>query len=222
MNEADKRTLLIDNLAELEENIVLSHVKDWLAAGGDPLVIIGAAQEGLRLVGERYEQRQYYISGMMMAGEIFREVMELVEPVLVKSLSGTESGHILLGTVQGDIHDIGKNIFNTLLRCHGFTVTDLGVDVQPNRFVEEALLLQPDLIALSGMLTISYDSMKTTVQLARQHEDPKVNGIPFIIGGGTVNAMVCSFVGAEYWASDAMFGVHLCKQIISERKAGGS
>ena len=217
MKEADKRTSLIDNLVELEENAALALVKAWLEDGGDPLEIIEAAQQAMRLVGVRYEQRQYYISGMMMAGEIFREVMDLVEPELEKNLAGSETGHILLGTVQGDIHDIGKNIFNTLLRCHGFSVTDLGVDVRPELFVQEALRLRPDIIALSGLLTISYDSMKTTVQQVRRHENPKINAIPFIIGGGTVNAMVCSFVGAEVWASDAMYGVHLCKQIISER-----
>ncbi len=218
MNEADKRTALIDNLVELEENTVLSLVNEWLEAGSDPLEIIEAAQEAMRLVGERYEQRHYYISGMMMAGEIFREVMELVEPVLVTQVSASESGHILLGTVQGDIHDIGKNIFSTLLRCHGFSVKDLGVDVPPDRFVDAAIQIQPDIIALSGLLTISYESMKSTVHLVQSHDDQAVRSTPFIIGGGTVNAMVCTFVGAEYWASDAMFGVHLCKQIISERK----
>jgi methanogenic corrinoid protein MtbC1 len=216
MNEPDKRTLLINNLVELEENAVLSLVAEWLVVGDDPLEIIDAAQQAMRLVGERYEERQYYISGMMMAGEIFREVMELVEPVLVKRFRGSESGHILLGTVEGDIHDIGKNIFNTLLRCHGFTVTDLGVDVPPARFVEKAIQIRPDIIALSGLLTISYDAMKFTIQRVRQLEDPGLRRTPFIIGGGTVNSMVCAFVGAEYWASDAMYGVQLCRQILAE------
>ena len=216
MNEQDKSTLLINNLVELEEEAVLSLVKEWLKDGDDPLEIIEAAQEAMRLVGERYERRAYYISGMMMAGEIFREVMELVEPALKKQVSGNESGHILLGTVQGDIHDIGKNIFSTLLRCHGFTVTDLGVDVLPQKFVEEAFQIHPNIIALSGLLTISYDSMKTTVELVQRLQDPLVSRTPFIIGGGTVNARVGNFIGADYWASDAMFGVHLCKQIMTE------
>ncbi len=144
--------LLIDNLVNLEETRVLSLTGEWLEGGNDPLQAIEAAQEAMRQVGERYEHRHYFISGMMMAGEIFREVMELVEPALVKQVSGNESGHILLGTAQGDIHDIGKNIFNTLLRCHGFTVTDLGVDVEPDVFIEKSILLQPDIIALSGCI----------------------------------------------------------------------
>jgi methanogenic corrinoid protein MtbC1 len=217
MSEQDKRTLLINSLMELEESTVLALVQERLAAGEDPLQILEDAQLGMQRVGERYEQRQYYISGMMMAGEIFREVMELAQPVLQQRLTGNESGHILLGTVQGDIHDIGKNIFSTLLRCHGFTVTDLGVDIPPARFVAEAARLQPDIIALSGLLTISYETMRATVQQIRQLPEAGAARTPFIIGGGVVNAMVCSFVGAEYWANDAMLGVHLCKQIIAER-----
>lgn len=217
MNVPDNKQLLITNLVELEEQAVLQLVEERLASGADPYELIEAAQEAMRVVGERYEQRQYYISGMMMAAEIFREVLERVEPVLVRQLSGHESGHILLGTVQGDIHDIGKNIFSILLRCNGFTVTDLGVDVPPEQFVAEAQRLQPDILALSGLLTISYETMKATVEQLRASAEEGLRGIPVIIGGGMINAMVCGFVGAEYWAADAMFGVQLCKQIMAER-----
>ena len=218
MNVPDKHTLLIDHLLELAEDTVLNLTRDRLSAGEDPLEIIEDAQGAMRLVGERYEQGEYFISSMMMAGEIFREVMEIVEPFLVKQMTGNESGHILLGTVQGDIHDIGKNIFETLLRSHGFTVTDLGVDVPPAQFMEEALRLKPDMIAFSGLLTVSYDSMKETIGRIKKLEDQSVARTPLIIGGGMVNAMVCAHVGADYWATDAMVGVQLCKQIIKERK----
>jgi methanogenic corrinoid protein MtbC1 len=133
-------------------------------------------------------------------------------------MTGNESGNILLGTVQGDIHDIGKNIFEILLRSNGFTVTDLGVDVPPEQFVEEALRLKPDIIGFSGLLTVSYDSMKETIGQIKKLEDPSVAQTPLIIGGGIVNAMVCAHVGADYWATDAMVGVQLCKQIMKELK----
>ena len=217
MNATDKSALLIHNLIELEENTVLELTRERLNAGDDPFEIIADAQRAMHLVGERYAERKYFISSMMMAGEIFREVMEIVEPVLVKTSTGNESGHILLGTVQGDIHDIGKNIYEILLRSHGFTVTDLGVDTPPDHFVQEALRIRPDIIALTGLLTISYDSMRDTTQRIRQLDEPAVSRTPIIIGGGTVNAMVCSFVGADYWASDAMVGVNLCKQIMEAR-----
>jgi methanogenic corrinoid protein MtbC1 len=219
MNVPAKRQLLIDNLLELEEDIVLDLVRRRLADGDDPFQIIEDAQEGMRLVGLRYEQRQYYISGMMMAGEIFREAMEIVQPALAQRVQASSSGHILLGTVRGDIHDIGKNIFGLLMRSHGFNVSDIGVDIPPEQFLEEALRLRPDIIGLSGVLTISYDSMKETVQQIRRLEDARLAQTPFILGGGTINAMVCAYVGAEYWATDAMFGVQLCKQIIADGRA---
>jgi methanogenic corrinoid protein MtbC1 len=218
MNASDKHTLLVDKLVDLEEATVLALVTERVRAGDDPLDIIGDAQQAMRRVGERYEQGNYYISSMMMAGEIFREVMEIVEPVLVEKTTGNESGRILLGTVQGDIHDIGKNIFGILLRCNGFVVTDLGVDVAPAQFVEAALETTPDIIALSGLLTLSYDSIKETVQAIKKLDNRVVAQTPSIIGGGTVNAMVCAYVGADYWATDAMVGGQLCKQIMEERK----
>ncbi|MBI9043417.1 MAG: cobalamin-dependent protein [Anaerolineaceae bacterium] len=218
MNKKNKHSLLIDDLLELEEEAVLSQVKERLQSGEDPFEIIEDAQQAMRLVGERYEQGNYYISSMMMAGEIFREVIEIVEPVLIQKTTGASSGVILLGTVKGDIHDIGKNIFEILLRSHGFSITDLGVDIEPDKIVEKAIEIKPDIIALSGLLTISYDSMKETIQKIRSLDNKLYSEIPFIIGGGTINEMVCSFVGAEYWAIDAMVGVQLCEQIMKEKK----
>jgi methanogenic corrinoid protein MtbC1 len=217
VNTSDKHTLLVSNLVDLEETTVLALAKERVQAGDDPFDIIEDAQQAMRLVGERYEQGKYYISSMMMAGEIFREVMEIVDPVLVQRTTGSESGHILLGTVQGDIHDIGKNIFGTLLHCHGFTVTDLGVDVPPAQFVEQALRITPDIIAFSGLLTISHSSMKETIQKIKKLDNQRVAQTPFLIGGGLVDAMICAFVGADYWATDAMVGLQLCKQIMEER-----
>jgi methanogenic corrinoid protein MtbC1 len=218
MNASDNHALLISNLLELEEAAVLVLTRERLAAGEDPFAIIEDAQQAMHLVGERYEQGEYYISSMMMAGEIFREVMEILEPTLGHATTGKVVGNILLGTVQGDIHDIGKNIFGILLHSHGFNVTDIGVDVPPDQFVNEALKLKPDIIALAGLLTISYDSMKETIQKIRSLDNPSIAKTPFIIGGGTINSMVCSFVGADYWATDAMVGVQLCKQIMGEHR----
>lgn len=218
MNTPDKHRNLINNLLELEEDAVLSQVKERLIAGEDPFEIIDDAQQAMRLVGERYEQGHYYISSMMMAGEIFREVIEIAEPMLMQQATGKTSGVILLGTVQGDIHDIGKNIFQILLRSHGFTVIDLGVDVTPDLFVEKALESKPDIISLSGLLTSAYDAMKEIIRKVKNLDDAVISHTPFIIGGGTINEMVCSFVGADFWANDAMVGVQLCKQIMDEKK----
>jgi len=121
----------IAHVADLDELEVLSLVEGRIAQGDNPLAIIEDCQEGLRQVGERYEQQEYYLSGLIMAGEIFREVMEIVQPIIQEKFTGKESGIILLGTVKGDIHDIGKNNLSMLLTCYGFSVHDLGVDVSP-------------------------------------------------------------------------------------------
>jgi methanogenic corrinoid protein MtbC1 len=218
MPELDIYQSLIHNLLELEEAVVLDQVRAQVQAGEDPYPIIAAAQQAMRMVGERYEEGDYYISSMMMAGEIFREVMEILEPVIEQQTAGNEAGQVLLATVKGDIHDIGKNIFSMLLRSHGFQVTDLGVDVSPDHIIQEVQAARPEIIALSGLLTVSYDSMKETVQKVRKQADRQAAQTPIIIGGGTMNPMVCSYVGSDYWASDAMLGVQLCKQIMEERK----
>ena len=217
MEELDRSTTLIERLVELDEPAVLDQVSEQLHQGDDPLVILQECQEAMRQVGDRYEQREYYLSGLMMAGEIFRQVMELVEPALVQRLTGSESGHVLLGTVQGDIHDIGKNIFGIMLRCHGFAVTDLGVDVQPTLFLQEARRTQADILGLSGLLTISYDAMQETVRTLRGAGDPHLAGMPIIIGGGLLNPQVCAYTGADYWTLDAMIGVNLCKEIMASQ-----
>ncbi|MBN1220325.1 MAG: cobalamin-dependent protein [Anaerolineae bacterium] len=210
-----KDTHLINEVLELNETEVLMIVQQRLQDGDDPLAIVEDCQEGMRRVGERYEQGQYFLSGLIMAGEIFREVMELAQPVIKKKVRGNESGRILLGTVQGDIHDIGKNIQTMLLSCYGFTVYDLGVDVPPDVFVTEAVKVNPDLVGLSGLLTSSYDTMRDTVTLFRRNPDHPVGQIPIIIGGGTINDQVCEYVGADYWIVNAMDGVRLCQRLLA-------
>lgn len=221
-----ERFTLIAHVADLNEQEVLAIVEKWVAQGHDPLAIIEDCQEGLRQVGERYERQEYYLSGLIMAGEIFREVMEIVQPIIVENLTGKGSGTILLGTVKGDIHDIGKNNLSMLLTCYGFSVHDLGVDVPPSEFLLQAMQVHPDIIGLSGLLTSSYDAMKETIDLIRMSGDAALKAIPIIIGGNQLNEQVCQYVGADYWLNDAMSGVRLCQQLLDasnparERGAG--
>ena len=218
MSEKDNRSALTTLVADLEEQQALMLVQQRLDGADDPLLIVEDCQAGLRLMGERYEQRQYFISALIMAGEIFREVMELVQPIIETKLSGNESGQILLGTVRGDIHDIGKNNLTLLLRCYGFTVHDLGVDVPPSEFLAQALALNPEIIGLSGLLTLSYDSMRETVDLLRQSINGHLLSTPIIIGGNQLNEQVCQYVGADYWVTDAMNGVRLCQRLLSNKE----
>jgi methanogenic corrinoid protein MtbC1 len=206
----DRNAALIAAISDLQEETALALVRQGLAAGDNPLLIIEACQEGMRQVGLRYERHEYYLAGLIMAGEIFSQVMELLRPVVERQVSGRASGCILLGTVKGDIHDLGKNIVNMLLSCHHFAVHDLGVDVSPTTFVEQADELQPDVVGLSGLLTSAYDAMRETVGLLRAQGYAG----PIIIGGGQISQEVCQYVGADYWTTDGVVGVELCKELV--------
>jgi methanogenic corrinoid protein MtbC1 len=216
MSNTDTSATLIAAIADLQEETVLALVRQRLDTGNDPLLIIEDCKEGMRQVGVRYERNEYFLAGLIMAGEIFRQVMELLQPVIERQVSGQASGRILLGTVEGDIHDLGKNIVNMLLSCHNFVVHDLGVDVSPTAFAKQAAQVQPHLVGLSGLLTTSYDAMRETVALlrARGYQGP------IIIGGGQLSEKVCQYVGADCWTTDAVTGVELCQRLISGQVRG--
>ena len=217
MNKDTEQSDLIAHVVELHEDQVLALVHQRLTGGADPLTIVKECEEGMRRVGEQYEQGRYFLSALIMAGEIFREVMEIVQPVIQDRVKGKDTGRILLGTVQSDIHDIGKNMQGLLLSCYGFTVYDLGVDVPPAEFLTQALRIKPDIIGLSGLLTSSYDPMRETVALVRGAADPQIVSIPIVIGGGLLNEQVCQYIGADYWVTNSMDGVRLCQRLLAGR-----
>ena len=214
MNKTEAQQIFIQQLLELEEDKVLAAVHARLAQNDDPLEIIEDAQEGMRRVGDRYEQGEYFLAALIMAAEIFREIMELVQPVVETQISSAGSGVILLGTVQGDIHDIGKNIISILSTCYGFMVHDLGVDVPPEDFVTQAEELRPDLIGLSGLITASFEAMAQTIALIRQTEAQTGRRTPIIIGGSQLDEQVCEYVRADYWVRSAIDGVLLFQRLL--------
>ncbi len=203
---------LVRAIADLDEPVALGLAEAALAAGESPLAITQAGEEGMRLVGELYERGTYYLSGLIMAGEIFRGILARLGPELEAEQSGGASGRVLVGTVQGDIHDIGKNILATVLRGFGFSVHDLGVDVSPARFLEEAGAFAPDVVGLSGLTSASYASMRDTVDVFRA-AGGELADLPIVIGGVVVDETVARYTGARYWASDAMEGVRICEEL---------
>lgn len=211
----DSHTRLIQLITELKERQVVREVNRLLSQGDSPLGILRSCEEAMRQVGQHYEQRLYYVSGLIMAGEIMRQVTELLLPYVENHESGGASGLIVLGTVHGDIHDIGKNLLRMLLRGSGFQVLDLGVDVPPARFIEVVLHHKPDIIGLSALLTIAYEAMRDTVSLIRAETADDARRIPTIIGGGFMNEKVCQFVGSDYWAPDAVTGIEMCRRLVS-------
>ena len=214
--KTSRKTKLSALVADLQEKGVLREVQHRLGKGEDALALVQECQEGVRLVGERYEQHLYYISGLVMAGEIMRRVGDMVFPLLRSRVSGTESGTILIGTVQGDIHNIGKDIVAALLRCYGFTVLDIGVNVMPQQFLSKAKEINPQIVGLSCLLHSCYDATRATIELLRSASGRGSNG-PAIIVGGLVNQLICDYVGADAWANDAMTGVSLCQKLIRRK-----
>jgi methanogenic corrinoid protein MtbC1 len=211
MSDADRSAALIAAITDLREETALALVRQRLDVGDDPLLVIKDCQEGLRQVGLLYERQEYFLAGLIMAGEIFREVMEVVQPVVERQVSGKASGRILLGTVEGDIHDLGKNIVSVLLGCNNSAVHDLGVDVPPTTFAEQAAQFLPHVVGLSGLVASAYEAMRETVVLLRT---PGYGG-PIVIGGGQLSEKVCRYVGANYWTTDAVAGVELCSRLIT-------
>jgi methanogenic corrinoid protein MtbC1 len=207
-------------LIDLDEDRTLTLTRELLSQNeATPQSILGTCQQALRVVGERYEREEYYISGLIMAGELFKEVLELVEPLFEQAARQESIGHVILGTVAKDIHDIGKNLFGNTLKGYGFTVTDLGVDVPPERFLEEARRSQADVLCLSGLIAAAFDSMKQTVGLLRAHEHELGYRPPIVIGGAIIDGRVCDYVGADSWSTDAMEGVRICQKFVAQRNA---
>ncbi|MBS7624663.1 MAG: corrinoid protein [Candidatus Bathyarchaeia archaeon] len=201
---------LIDAFVNLDENRVLGIVEKLLREGTDPSEILEACRKATTIIGERFERGEYFLSELVFASEIFNSVMRVVLPELKRETKPL--GTIVLGTVQGDIHDIGKNIFKAFAEAAGFKVIDLGVDVPPERFVDAVRTHNPDIVGMSGLLTISYESMKKTVNALK--EAGLRDRVRVIVGGGRMDEHVKRYVGADEWADNAMLGIRKCKEML--------
>ena len=200
---------LVNAMANMEEEQALALTKELLKDGADPLTILEGCRQAMEMVGKRFEEGEYFISELILAGEILQAISAEVKPHLKQAASTKKSGKVLLGTVQGDIHDIGKDIVNFMLDVNNFEVKDLGVDVPVQTFVDEVKSYQPDVVALSGFLTLSYSSMKETVAAIKSAG--LRDGIKIMIGGGAVDEQICAYAEADAFGKDAMAAVALAK-----------
>jgi len=165
-------------------------------------------------VGELYEQGEYFISALIMAGEIFREAAEILIPHLDASPRAKNAGTVVIATVKGDIHDIGKNIVITLLDTHGFDVVDLGVDVAAERIADVVVGEHPDVLGLSCLLTTGFESMAKTIALVRERTAGWPKRLPVVIGGAPVDQNVCEHAGADGWSADAATGIDVVRALV--------
>ena len=201
---------LVNAIADMKEEEALNIVKKMVEEGSEPTTILNSAKEAMDIVGQRYEKGDYFLPELMLAGEIMTQITELVKPELAKLPEVEHLGRVLIGTVHGDIHDIGKNIVTFMLDVNGFDVRDLGVDVPPEKFVEAVKDFKPQVIGLSGFLTLAFDAMKETVEAIS--EAGLRDEVKIMVGGGQVNDEISKYAGADAYGKDAMAGVSLAKK----------
>jgi len=196
-------------LTELNEDETLKLVNDALKQNIAAGEILKACQEGMVEVGTRFGNQEYFVSDLIMSGEILKQVSAILEPHL-KAGSAESAGKVVFGTVKGDIHDIGKDIVVNMLKSAGFEVVDLGVDVPAARFVEALRESGATVLGLSGLLTLAFDSMRDTIEAVKAAG--LRDKVRVMVGGGPVDASVCKSVGADDWGADAQQAVRLAKQ----------
>jgi len=192
----------------LEESV--KNLKIALDIGIDATTILNEAIiKGAEEIGKRYENNEYFLADMLLAGDAINDCMNILRPIL-KANNEENKGVIMIGTPEGDIHDIGKSLIISLLQGQGFDVIDLGVDVHPARFVEEAKKVNPDVIGLSGLVTVTISKMRETVKALKKA------GIKskIILGGGILSEATCKSIGADAWTKDGWEGVTIIKQMI--------
>ena len=201
---------LVSTLADLKEEEVLRIVRERLASGEDPLKILDDSRKGMQIVGKRFSDSEYFIPDLVYSGEILKEITEIVKPKLKKAAEVERLGKVVIGTVAGDIHDIGLNIVGFMLDVNGFEVYNLGIDVPPQKFVEKIEATKAKIVGLSGFLTLAFDSMKQTVeaiQAAGLRDEVKI-----MIGGGQIDDEIRKYTGADAYGRDAMAAVSLARE----------
>lgn len=213
MNDmTDEEKQLVEWLADMyeDEAIELSN-KMLLEDKKDPMRVLDLCRAAMDIVGQRFEEGEYFLPELVLAGEMLDNIGAVAKP-LIKQTEGEETkklGRVLIGTVHGDLHDIGKNIVSFMLDINGFEVKDIGIDVPVQTFIDEINEFKPDVVGLSGFLTLAFDSMKETIEAfdqAGMREQFKI-----MIGGGQIDETVRAYTGADAFGVNAVEAVNLCR-----------
>ena len=218
MNDmTDEEKQLVDWLADMyeDEAIELSN-KMLLEDKKDPMRVLELCRAAMDIVGQRFEEGEYFLPELVLAGEMLDNIGAVAKPLIKQTEGGEQQklGKVLIGTVHGDLHDIGKNIVSFMLDINGFEVKDIGIDVPVQTFIDEINEFQPDVVGLSGFLTLAFDSMKETIEAfdqAGMREKFKI-----MIGGGQIDETVRSYTGADAFGINAVEAVNLCKDWMGE------
>ncbi len=198
---------LVEAITDMREEDAVRTANEMLDQGVSPVEVLDSCREAMGIIGQRFETGDCFVPELILAGEILRQISDVVKPRITQAADVKKLGRVLMGTVQGDIHDIGKDIVSFMLDVNGFEVKDLGVDVPVAKFVDEMQAFQPQVVGLSGFLTLAYDPMKNTVAAMRAAGfTGKV-----MIGGGQIDEQIRQYTGADGYGKDAMAAVALAK-----------
>lgn len=202
---------LIQAITEMRENDAFEITNKMLDEGADPLDVLEACRVAMEIIGQRFESGDCFIPELILAGEMLTSITEVIKPRMEQEAEAKKLGKVVIGTVQGDIHDIAKDIVAFMLDINGFEVTDLGVDVPPAKFVDAVNETGAEIVGLSGFLTLAYDPMKDTVEALH---DAGLENVKIMIGGGQIDEQIRTYTGADAYGRDAMAAVALAKQWI--------
>lgn len=201
---------LIDAMVGMKMQDAITIAEGLVDKGEDPFKIFGTCRNAMEIIGKRFEKGEFFLPELIMAGEILKRISEIVSPLIKEEeKSDGDKGKVIIATVKGDIHDIGKDIVVLMLEVNGFDVLDLGIDVPPEKIVKAIKEFQPQVVGLSGFLTLAYDSMKETDEMIRNTE--LRDNIKIMIGGGQIDEKIKNYVGADAYGADAMAAVNLAK-----------
>jgi trimethylamine corrinoid protein len=198
---------LVEAITEMREEDAVRLAQEALTTGTPPVEVLDHCREAMSIVGRRFEEGDAFVPELILAGEILRQISDVVRPHLTQPADVRKIGKVVIGTVEGDVHDLGKDIVAFMLDVHGFEVKDLGVDVPVTTFVEAVREFEPQVVGLSGFLTLAYDPMKKTVKAVR---DAGFTG-KVMIGGGQIDEQIRQYTGADAYGKDAMAAVALAR-----------
>jgi len=201
---------LTNAVAELQEDEALKLVNEMVERGDDPNEIFAAARKGMETVGQRFAAGEYFLPELIYSGEIFKALSEVVAPLMkAEEDAGEKLAKIVLGTVAGDIHDIGKDIVAFMLDISGFEVYDIGIDVPVQNFIDKIKETNATIVALSGFLTLAFDAMKETVEAIEAAG--LRDGVKIMIGGGQIDEEIMKYTKSDAYGRDAMAAVEIAK-----------
>jgi len=203
-----------NSLANLDASLTLKYVSDSLKHDVSIMDVINSLADGMKLIGKKYEENEYFIADLIAAVEIFNESMNILKPKILERREAKPLGKVVIGTVEGDIHDVGKNLVKILLEANGFEVVDLGVDVSSEKFADAVKKYKPDIVGISTLLTSTMMNMKNIVEVLER--EGLRNDVKIVIGGAPVTQQFAESIGADAYGENTFKAVEICKNLVKK------